>query len=599
MKRVVFIIILLFLLTTVYASNMTEDPITGKIVTGEATTQQFSMNIYIQLILPYLLITSPKNETYLKNTSLLLNYTAQNYDFLWYNLDGSSNTTINSSVYFDSSQGTHTINLYANNTNGEKRYSQVFTINPSRFLVYYDEFKGIGSTTEFEEYTYEGLQSITNITLENNYGKIRINQAVNLTNDSSNQDDSIDLDDNIEISQDNFEIDLSKLPNLNKSSTIWFYNLNYTNPRILKKGVVCPLIVCQIESFSGTTLRFSVSSLADYSVEETPEGEPGEIIIISGGGGGGGITPPKPILFTVSKEKLVVSLKQGETKEEKLIIKNTGNQKTSFSMSIEEVKELVKLSENFFELAPGEEKEISLDIIGKQGIFPNLYLGRLIVNGGGIEKEILLAIEIESKKALFDIKTTIPKKFQEISKGDELIAEVELYNLGEIREVDVAIEYHIKDSKGNEIFFEHETLAIETRANFLKKFFLSENLNYGDYVLYTQVIYNGEVASASSWFSIKEKKSNFWRIVLIIICSIIGSIILYFTFKGLRKEYIEEKQRRKNIRMNKRVMKMLGQKIKKKKETEIKPEIKRYYVIKDQVPIKKVIKDEKGIEYYY
>lgn len=540
MKKVIlFALLFLVLISFIYATN-----ITGEVITGEATSQQMNMQIYVQLISPYLSIISPRNETYLKNNSLLLDYVASNYEFLWYNLDNSENITINSSVYFNVSQGNHVIYLYANNTNEIKVSSVYFTTNSSRFIINYSEFKKNGETIIFEDYNYKEIQNLENIILENtNYGKIKINEQVNLTEDANYQDDFLDLDNNIEISQNKIEVNILSLPNFNKAATLWIYNVEYSNPKILKNGIECPINYCQIESFSGNILKFNVTSLGNYSIQESISETP-----YSGGNSGGGseksnseITLPnlKDYSFSINEDKIIVNLKQGETQEEKIIIKNTGEEKTSFLISVEKVKDLIKLSEEFFELNPGEEKEIIIDIIAKQSLTPDIYLGKLIIQNEGQEKEILLGIEIESKKALFDIKTEIPAKFKTLTKDEELIVEVELYNLGEIKNVDVVIEYYIKDKKGNELFFEHESLAIENRANFLKRISLPEGIKEGDYVLYTKVIYQGEVASASSWFSIKTDKYYDFKLLKLILTIFFGilalSLIIYFLIAVILK----------------------------------------------------------------
>src|SRR5512133_2364905 len=111
MKRgTVICMLLIVLISLIQAnSNITGQTVTGEIITGEATTQQLDMNIYAQLVLPYIVITSPKNQTYLINESILFNYTAHNYERIWYNLDNSENISINSSIYLEISEGIHTL----------------------------------------------------------------------------------------------------------------------------------------------------------------------------------------------------------------------------------------------------------------------------------------------------------------------------------------------------------------------------------------------------------------------------------------------------------------------------------------------------------
>src|SRR3990167_3654704 len=108
---------------------VTGSTVTGETVTGEAT-QVFTINAQMVAVPPTLSITSPKNQTYLTNTSLLLNYTSSNALNLWYNLDNEDNNTITSSTTFNVSQGEHILYLYANNSDGNLTSASIsFTAN--------------------------------------------------------------------------------------------------------------------------------------------------------------------------------------------------------------------------------------------------------------------------------------------------------------------------------------------------------------------------------------------------------------------------------------------------------------------------------------
>jgi len=102
-----------------------------------------------------------------------------------------------------------------------------------------------------------------------------------MTNDKDNTDNLLDVDSNINISSNRIEINSTEVPNFNKSTTLWLYNLNFAIPRILKDGVVCPSTICTKESYTGNTLKFNVTSFSVYSAEETPTG----ITEIPSGGG--------------------------------------------------------------------------------------------------------------------------------------------------------------------------------------------------------------------------------------------------------------------------------------------------------------------------
>ena len=243
----------------------------------------------ITLTIPTLTIHKPKNETYLANTSLLLNYTASYEDYVWYNINGTNSTPINSLIYFNTSEGSHILYLYANNSIGTTTKNITFFVNLTKFQIYYDEFKGSnkGNSTNFNQHSFKKIQNLSGIVLENNAsGKIEFNEIINLTADEDLSDNMINLSAHINISENRIEINSTALPNFNKSATLYLYNLDFSNPRILRDGSEC-LDICTKESYSGGTLKFNVTQFTVYEAEETPSVvTPSEEERVTGGGGG-------------------------------------------------------------------------------------------------------------------------------------------------------------------------------------------------------------------------------------------------------------------------------------------------------------------------
>ena len=86
---------------------------------------------------PTLEIISPQNgATYHNNESINLNFSVSdsNLDSCWYNLADSANISIENceELYFETSEGEHTLNLYSNNTLGFESFVEVnFSVNNS------------------------------------------------------------------------------------------------------------------------------------------------------------------------------------------------------------------------------------------------------------------------------------------------------------------------------------------------------------------------------------------------------------------------------------------------------------------------------------
>ncbi|MFH1787277.1 MAG: hypothetical protein ABH811_00575 [archaeon] len=522
--------------------------ITGEAVTGKATQQNFGINISVVVIFPSLNLVSPENKTYIQNQSISLEYSSSSANLIWYNIDNGVNTTLSSNIEFSVSDGNHVLNIYANNTNGLVTKNVSFFVDSDFFVIIDDEFddedgeRGYnlketmkGESTDLLDYTYEDLQNLSGIIFERpNFGKIVFNEIINVTDDDNPEDNKLDLDSNINISFNRIELNSTSLNNFNKSATLYIYNLSFSDPRILRDGEICPSFICTKLSYSGGTLMFNVTGFSVYSSEETPTSE---IPSGSGGGGGRGISVKKNQL-DLDVNKILVSLKQEETTKKEIILRNTGNKKLKINLQPLEIEDFIKVSESDFELNVGESKKIILDIIAGEDVVPEMYFGKLLIRGESIEKEVLILIEIESKKSLFDVKLDISEEYLEVLPGSVLPLEISLYNLGNIKKIDVLAKMILLNSEGKEIVSKSRSIAIETQVSFIEKFKIPDNVIPGDYVVYFRLDYEGEVATATTWISVIREKSELSKIIFyIIICLFIAMIIflLFFILYKMKK----------------------------------------------------------------
>ena len=521
MKKRLILLISLFILVclisfTAYSNYIKEkrDAITGETVTGEATGGGLAISVSI-VGEPTSTIDRPKNGTYLIREKIPLEFTS-NGDNFWYNLDNGENTSVTEDTTFNTTNDQHTLYFYANNSYGVVAANITFTVNSMMEFRIYDNYfdEGYdtdeddsenvkknrrGESTEFFDYTYEELQNLEGIKFEDtDYGKIEFNEAINLTDDDDPSDKKINITANVNVSSNRIEINSTALPNLNTSATLYIYNLIFSNPRILRDGSVCPSTICTQQSYSGGILIFNVTHFTIYSAEETPSTPTQQ----PSGGGGSGAAVVSTSALNVNPENIQVKLNQGEKTNKNIILTNEGKENLTVSIENPKLKDFIRISETNFTLEAGGTKVIALEITASKDSIPNLYLGNLIINAKGIKKEILVAIEIESKAPLFDVSLKIPEKYQYISPGEEVSGEISLYNLAGTGKVDVLVEYTILNKNGDEILHEQETIAVETSTSFVRSFKLPEGVGSGKYFLYVKTTYNGLVASASSQFNV-------------------------------------------------------------------------------------------------
>lgn len=507
-------------------------------ITGQATNLPANVSIVILPgASPTLSLLSPENKTYLYNQSILLNYTSTSADSIFYSLDSQTNVTINSNVLLNASQGNHSLFLYASNAFGEVSANVNFVVNSTKILMNFSEYKGSykGNSTNFTNYTYEEIQNLSNVTIENtNYGKILFNEKINLTNDENPSDNVLELDNNINISSNRIEINSTALSNFNRTATLWLYGLTFSDPRILRDGDICPSTICTEESYSSSSgiLKFNVTSFSVYSSEETPTtpGSPGGGTGGSGGGGGGGAAITQPAKFSVEQDLIQVIIKKGGFFKTSIKVKNTDAISQKFSVDAGILKDFVYIKESEFTLKAGEEKNIDLVFSAIESIKEDTYTGKIKISGSNDYKEVPVILSIKSAVLLFDLTVTIPTKYKEVKPGEEIALEVSAFNLGEEKNASLEMVYYIKNFNGNIIVNKTGAVIVDTQASFLINLKLPENISNGQYIAGANLKYKESIATASDVFNVNKTKISISYIYLILIAAILIVLIIIAIF---------------------------------------------------------------------
>ena len=127
--------------------------------------------------------------------------------------------------------------------------------------------------------------------------------------------------------------------------------------------------------------------------------------------------------------------------------------------------------------------------------------------------------------------------------GNNLKAQINLLQLGIKEEVNVTLNYLIKDFSGKTYLTESETITVYRQKSLSKEFY-TKDIPSGNYVLGVELIYPDGVAVASSQFKIKEKlkigKKELILISLIFVLIFIAIAIYLATKRYKRKmEYLK------------------------------------------------------------
>jgi Sec-independent protein translocase protein TatA len=185
---------------------------------------------------------------------------------------------------------------------------------------------------------------------------------------------------------------------------------------------------------------------------------------------------------------------------------------------------------------------------------PLAYLGRIFVISDEIQKMLSAIIEVESKAPFFDIILDIPQNYKEIffQSPADLPLGVTLFNLGNIGETNVNLEYFVKDFEGNVILRESDIVTVDKQVSFTKTLKIPPFLRPGEYAIIVYARYGDGIGTASDLFGVTDKtaaveaplivefKGLTWIISilsLIVVIAIIFTLLQNYRLKNIEKSH--------------------------------------------------------------
>ena len=156
--------------------------------------------------------------------------------------------------------------------------------------------------------------------------------------------------------------------------------------------------------------------------------------------------------------------------------------------------------------------------------------------------------EVALKEALFDVKVSILEKFKSVLPGEEVSAEIEVFNVNNIGQVDIVVDYYIGDSNVNDnktiLAQASDTLAVEAVTSFVRSLIVPEETKAGKYFFIVDVTYKDILkTSSNAEFKVESRQVNFIQqrfkeIIIVVIVLIAIAIFIYL--KRIRK--VEKKE---------------------------------------------------------
>ncbi len=288
-----------------------------------------------------------------------------------------------------------------------------------------------------------------------------------------------------------------------------------------------------VSTFTGrsTSQSFDVAVVVG-TVDLSPTPSPGTSSGSGGGGGGAGggvvTAAPRPnTIFSLEKKRIVLKLDQGTTSQETLVVKNIAGRRLAFTLD-SSLSEFLHFSESRFELEAGASKTISLDFLARNDTLPSLYLGEITIASEGVSERVLVALEVVSGGALFDVSLYIPDEFLVLLPGGRLVVDFNLLEVQDVGKVDVEMYYQIVDFAGKVVSESHETIAVDGQLGHIKSFEIPDNLPEGDYIFYVQAVYDGKTASAHRSFIVEGTPGLSSLNRFYILLGVLGVILVLF-----------------------------------------------------------------------
>jgi len=371
-----------------------------------------------------------------------------------------------------------------------------------------------GATTSFTGKTTAQFQNLSNVTLEKTAsGKIIFNEPLNFSI-LANSSNVVDFDRYINISNNYIFVNSSALNwGINKQATIYIYNLNFVNIEIMRDGIVCT--DCVKQSYQWGILIFNVTNFSSYyyAREGTTPPTP-----TPSGGGGGGKTEEKTYNFILDKDFFPLQIKKGDSLQKQVMITNNGTEDLTINISVSKsLSKFIVPEKEIIILKSGESKNVRFDIYVSDSELADVYIGKINFNSEKISRSINVVLDVKDKSPLFDIKTKVLNKI--VSPGNKVGAEIEMINMGDLKNIDVKVKYSITDFDGNIYDVNEESLAIEDSLKKVFYLIVPKDLKEDNYLFYSRVSYGN--ISASSYDSFNVQKYYSMRIYLIIFALVV------------------------------------------------------------------------------
>jgi len=206
--------------------------------------------------------------------------------------------------------------------------------------------------------------------------------------------------------------------------------------------------------------------------------------------------------YYVDPNPLELTLNPGDKRTEIIPIINKGTRSIHIDSVIYSLQKFITPKNTPFDMSPGITKEILLDINIDESTRIGVYLGQIVIS---IEDQIELKdiiINVNPLNPVFELKTILTN--HQIQPNQDLKLDLRITNIGTQEPTEITILYDLKDFEGNSYSLDQETITITDMINLDKELIIPKQINLGNYVLITRLIYKDQIIVDSQQVEIFE-----------------------------------------------------------------------------------------------
>lgn len=310
----------------------------------------------------------------------------------------------------------------------------------------------------------------------------------------------------VNISFNRIFLDTGLAPELNKRAVLTLTNLTFTNPRILKDGLVCPASICVIQSYSDGTLIFNVTGLTVYSSEETPSVAVAAPAAAVGGGLGAG---KEVSLIEIDKPNIFLRLQPGQYLKDQFMIKNKINKPVSITIDFSNLADFLltytRTAQITLQAEASETLQLPFNI--PLDTKPGRYFREIRITTQGSEYiiKIPVIIDVAPKERIFDTIVNVVDQYKKVMPGQHVLADITLIKFVPREELST-IYFSITDTRGNILVRESEPLFIKSKVDITRGLRVPPDTAPGQYIFDVSVETDGiNVGQGSDTFEVTEE----------------------------------------------------------------------------------------------